>query len=99
MTRRAYDNTRRSEQARLTRRRVLKAAHDLLVDRGPTAVTMRDVAAQAGVSPETVYKTFGTKAALIKDVYDMTLAGDDEPVPMIDRPEIQAVYAAVSPHD
>jgi AcrR family transcriptional regulator len=99
MTRRAYDNTRRAEQARLTRRHILEAAHDLLVERGPAAVTMRDVATRAGVSAETVYKTFGTKAALIKDVYDVTLAGDDEPVAMIDRPEIQAVFAAAGPRD
>jgi hypothetical protein len=48
---------------------------------------------------ETVYKTFGTKAALIKDVYDVTLAGDDDPIPMIDRPEIRAVFEAADPRD
>jgi AcrR family transcriptional regulator len=99
MSRRAYDNTGRAEQARLTRRRVLDAARDLLTERGPAAVTMRDVAAHAGVSAETVKKAFGTKTALIKTVYDVTLAGDDEPIAMIDRPEIQAVYAAASPRD
>jgi AcrR family transcriptional regulator len=99
MPRRVYDNTRRADQARVTRRRVLDAARDLLVERGPAAVTMRDVATHAGVSVETVYKTFGTKAALIKDVYDVTLAGDDEPIPMIDRPEHQAVFAATTAHD
>jgi AcrR family transcriptional regulator len=99
MSRRAYDNTRRAEQAQLTRRQVLDAARDLLTERGPAAVTMRDVAAHAGVSAETVKKAFGTKTALIKAVYDVTLAGDDEPVPMIDRPEIQAVFAATTPRD
>jgi AcrR family transcriptional regulator len=99
MSRRGYDNTRRAEQARLTRRCVLDAGRELLVERGPAAVTMRDVAARAGVSVETVYKSFRTKAALIKDVYDVTLAGDDEPIPMIDRPEIQAVFAASRPQD
>jgi AcrR family transcriptional regulator len=99
MSRRVYDNTRRAEQARLTRRHVLDAARELLVEHGPTAVTMRDVATRAGVSVETVYKTFRTKAALIKDVYDVTLAGDDEPIPMIDRPEHQAVFAASNPRD
>jgi AcrR family transcriptional regulator len=99
MSRRAYDNTRRAEQARLTRRSVLDAARDLLTERGPAAVTMRDVAAHAGVSAETVKKVFGTKTALIKSVYDVTLAGDDEPIPMIDRPEIQAVLAATNPRD
>ncbi|XVV11145.1 TetR/AcrR family transcriptional regulator [Actinoplanes sp. CA-131856] len=99
MPRRVYDNTGRAEQARLTRRRVLGAARDLLVERGPLAITMRDVAGHAGVSVETVYKTFGTKAALIKDVYDVTLAGDDDPIPMIDRPEHRAVFAATTPRD
>jgi AcrR family transcriptional regulator len=99
MPRRVYDNTRRAEQARLTRRSVLDAARELLVERGPAAVTMRDVATRASVSVETVYKTFRTKAALIKDVYDVTLAGDDEPVPMINRPEHQAVLAATDPRD
>lgn len=60
---------------------------------------MRDVAAHAGVSAETVKKAFGTKTALIKAVYDVTLAGDDEPIPMIDRPEIKAVRAATNPRD
>ncbi|WP_250031402.1 TetR/AcrR family transcriptional regulator [Paractinoplanes maris] len=99
MTRRPYDNTGRTEQARQTRRRVLGAARDLLVERGPAATTMRDVATRAGVSAETVYKTFRSKAALIKDVYDVTLAGDDEPISMIDRPEHQAVFAAVGARD
>jgi AcrR family transcriptional regulator len=99
MSRRAYDNTRRAEQARLTRRSVVDAARDLLTERGPAAVTMRDVAEHAGVSAETVKKAFGTKSALIKTVYDVTLAGDDEPIPMIDRPEIRAVFLAPNPRD
>jgi AcrR family transcriptional regulator len=99
MSGRPYDNSRRAEQARVTRRRVLDAARDLIVARGPVAVTMRDVAAQAGVSAETVHKTFGTRAALIKATYDVTLAGDDDPVPMIDRPELRAILAAPTPRE
>ena len=37
-----------------------------------------------GVSAESVYKGFGTKAALAKAVFDLVLAGDDEPVPIAD---------------
>jgi AcrR family transcriptional regulator len=99
MSRRVYDNTRRAAQARLTRQQILGAARELLTEHGPAAVTMRDVAARAAVSVETVYKTFRTKATLIKDVYDITLAGDDEPIAMIDRPEHQAVLAATDPRD
>jgi AcrR family transcriptional regulator len=99
MSRRSYDNTTRAAQARATRRRVVEAARDLIVSRGPTAVTMRDIAGAAQVSPETVYKSFGTKAAVIKAVYDVTLVGDDEPVAMVDRPERQAIAAATDPRE
>jgi hypothetical protein len=43
------------------------------------------------VSSESIYKTFGTKAALAKAVFDLELAGDDEPVPIAERPAIQAI--------
>ncbi len=99
MSPRSYDNTGRAEQARATRRRVLDAARDLIVERGPAAITMRDIAARARVSPETLYKTFGTKAALVKDVYDVTLAGDDEDVSMAERPEHRAIRAATDPRE
>jgi AcrR family transcriptional regulator len=99
MSRRQYDNTRRAEQARATRRRVLDAARELVIARGPTAVTMREVATAAGVSAETVQKAFRTKATLLKEAYDVTLAGDDEPVPMVDRPEFRAVLAATTPRE
>ncbi|MEU8814842.1 helix-turn-helix domain-containing protein [Actinoplanes sp. NPDC048796] len=97
--RRAYDNSRRAERARLTRRAILDAARELVVARGPNAVTMRDVAARAAVSAETVQKAFRTKAALFKETYDVTLAGDDEPVPIRDRPEFQAILAAATPQE
>jgi len=44
------------------------------------------VALRDRVSPETIYKTFGSKTALIKDVYDVSLAGDDNPRALADRP-------------
>jgi AcrR family transcriptional regulator len=97
--RRLYNNSLRVEQARRTRRRILDTARDLIVTRGPAAVTMREVAAHAAVSAETVQKAFGTKAALLKETYDVTLAGDDEPVPMLERPEIQAILAATTPRE
>lgn len=93
MTSRSYRSPLREEQARQTQRRILDAAYGLLLEQGYTATTMAGVAAAAGVSAQTVYKTFGTKAALIKRVYDVTLVGDDEPVPFADRPEVRALHA------
>jgi len=94
---RSYRSPLREEQARLTQRRILDAAYALLLEQGYTATTMAAVAARAGVSGQTVYKTFGSKPALAKRVYDVTLVGDDEPVPFADRPEVVALQAETDP--
>jgi AcrR family transcriptional regulator len=93
----AYDNRRRQDMARTTRARVLAAATASFLSRGFARTTVRQVAGDAGVSPETVYKTFGSKAALLKTVYDVALVGDDEAVPLAARPEAIAVRDAQSP--
>jgi len=51
------------------------------------------VAERAGVSAESIYKGFGTKAALAKAVFDLVIAGDDEPVPVWRRSEADAIRA------
>ena len=94
---RSYDNSRRAAQARASRRRVVDAARDLLLANGYAGTTIAQVAAAAGVSAETVQKGFGTKAALAKAVYDVTLVGDDEPVPLRERPEFAALLAERDP--
>lgn len=48
----------------LLRETVLRAAHDLLTERDWSAVTMAEVARAAGVSRQTVYNEFGTRAEL-----------------------------------
>ncbi len=86
--RKAYESPLRAEQATLTRRRVLDAARELFIERGFAQVTMAGVARQAGVARETVYKTFGSKADLLKAAYDVAVAGDDDPTPLLRRPEV-----------
>ena len=58
---------------------------------GYRPTTIADIAAHAGVSAASVYKGFGSKAAVAKAVFDIALAGDDEPVPVAERPAMQAV--------
>ena len=93
----AYDNTQRSLAAATTRAQVLAAAHQLFVDEGFAGTTIRTVADAAGVSQETIYKSFGSKAALLKAVYDVALAGDADDVPLAARPEALAVLQAATP--
>ncbi|MFI7072573.1 TetR/AcrR family transcriptional regulator [Micromonospora aurantiaca] len=89
-----YDNTGREAAAQANRRRILAVAHDAFLDNGYAGTTLRAVAQAAGVSQETLYKSFGGKAGLLKAVYDVTIAGDDSPVPVAQRQHGNAVRAA-----
>jgi AcrR family transcriptional regulator len=90
---RRYESPLRDEQTRLTRRKILDAAHRLLLQGGYPALTIATLARDAGVSVQTVYNAVGGKADVVKAVYDVALAGDDEPVPMIERPAFKAMLA------
>jgi AcrR family transcriptional regulator len=90
---RRYDASRRREQARARRLAVVRAARDLFERDGFRATTLAAVAAHAGISVEGIYKIFGSKAALAKAVFDVVIAGDDEPVPIAERTEAAAVRA------
>ncbi|GAA3751915.1 helix-turn-helix domain-containing protein [Streptomyces tremellae] len=96
--RRPYDSSRRRDAARRNRAAVVAACRELLFDEGYRAFTVRTVAARAGVSPETVYKVFGGKTGLVKAVWDTTLAGDDEPLAMSERPQLGLVLRTREPH-
>lgn len=56
--------------AALNRRRVLRAAAELIATRGPEAVSMDEVARAAGVGVGTVYRRFGDRARLVYAVID-----------------------------
>ncbi|WP_426243201.1 TetR/AcrR family transcriptional regulator [Nocardioides sp. LHG3406-4] len=81
----------RSARATETRRRVVEAASESFLEAGYAATTLSAIAARAGVSVDTVYKTFGSKIALLKEVLDVVIGGDDDPLPMLERPGPQAV--------
>ncbi|XUL90147.1 TetR/AcrR family transcriptional regulator [Streptomyces galilaeus] len=91
--RKPYESTLRTDAARRTRTAVVRAFGELLVADGYKAATIRAVADRAGVSAETVYKTFSGKQGLIKALWDITLAGDDEPVAIMDREQAREVLA------
>jgi AcrR family transcriptional regulator len=94
---RPYDNARRAAAAGRTQQRVVDTAHRLLLERGYAGLAMADLAAEAGVSVPLLYKVFGTKPQLVKRVYDVLLAGDVDPVPVAQRPAIQALAADPDP--
>jgi AcrR family transcriptional regulator len=90
---RSYDASGRREQARARRLAVVLAARELFERDGFRRTTIAAVADRAGVSAISIYKGFGTKAALAKAVFDITVAGDDEPVPVAEREAMQQMRA------
>jgi AcrR family transcriptional regulator len=74
-----------------TRLAILAVATRLFAGQGWAGTGMRDVARAAGVSVETVYANFGSKAQLLKQAMAVAVVGDDEPVPLSDRPGFRAL--------
>ena len=93
-TEKSRPQTRREEQAAETRRRIVDAARDLFGTRGYAGTTIDAVATTAGVSLQTIYNSVGGKPTLLKAAYDVSLVGDHEPVPMVERPRFRAMLAA-----
>ena len=96
---RSYNSAVRESQARQTRRQIVAAAGRLYADHGFAATTIDAIAAEAGVSRKTVFTSVGGKVALLKLAYDYAMAGDDEPVPMIEREGLQTIIAEPDPHE
>ncbi|MBM0224681.1 TetR/AcrR family transcriptional regulator [Micromonospora sp. ATA51] len=87
---------KRTQKAAETRRCILEAARGLFVDHGYGATNMQDVAARAGVAVQTIYFVFGNKRSLLKELVDVTIAGDDEPVATMNRPWFRDALAAAT---
>lgn len=90
--------TRRGEQARATRRRIVDAAATLFIENGYTPTTLDQIAEQAGVAVQTVYFHFGNKRTVLKEAVDVAAVGDDEPVPLLDRPWLDEIRAEPDSH-
>ncbi len=92
-----YTSEVRDEQARRTRRAIVTAAHDLFIADGYAATTIDAIAQAAHVSRRTVFNSAGGKAALLKLALDWAIVGDDEPIPLADRPAVKAIQAETNP--
>ena len=77
-----------------TEERILAAARSLFLRDGYAATTLAAVADAARVGHRTVYVRFGTKAALLKRVVDVAVAGDTRPIDVVSRDWFQAALTA-----
>ncbi|MEV7533019.1 TetR/AcrR family transcriptional regulator [Streptomyces hydrogenans] len=84
---------KRAERSRRTREKIVVAARDLFVTQGYGATSLQQVADRAGVAVQTVYFVFRNKRALFKDVVDVSIAGDAEPIATMDRDWFRAACA------
>lgn len=74
-SRRRYESRLREAQALRTRETVLDAAQSQFFAAGYAATTVAGIAAGAGVSVDTIYKSFGGKPGLVRALYDRGLKG------------------------
>lgn len=92
--RRPYDASGRRRAAESRRRRILATARELFLARGYPTVTVSDIAKDAQVSEDLVFRLFGSKRGVLKEVMDIEIGGDDEDIPLLEREAPQAVRAA-----
>src|SRR6185503_16429608 len=72
---RDYDGRSRQERARRQRETTLEVARQLFLDGGYGATTVESIATASGVSQATIYKTYGGKAGLLRELCSRALAG------------------------
>lgn len=94
---RRYNSPRRREQAAATRLEVLEAAQRLFEQHGYAATSMAAIASEAGVSLKTAYLAFETKSGLLRALWHVLLRGDEEDVPVGERPWFRAVLEESDP--
>ena len=84
-------------RTRLARRAVLDAAGTLFLERGYGATTIEAISRASDVPQATVYRLFSSKQGILKALVDASIAGDDEPVPLAERPPVRSLLSAADP--
>src|SRR5689334_15374845 len=84
-------------RTRLARRAVVGAAGALFEEHGYAATTIDAISARADVPAPTVYRLFSSKLGILKALLDTSIAGDDEPAAVADRPDVASKFAEKDP--
>ena len=85
-------------RTRLARRAVVDAARTLFLDRGYVATTIEAISEQADVPSATVYRLFSSKLGILRALLDTSIAGDDQPRAVQERPEIASLFDETDAH-
>jgi AcrR family transcriptional regulator len=98
-TRRGRPDEGRGGQARtrLARAAVAGAARTLFLERGYAATTIEAISDLSDVPPATVYRLFSSKLGILRQLLDVSIAGDDEDLALLERPYVRALAADPDP--
>ena len=96
-SKRSYDASGRRARAQRTRAEIVDVARRLFTADGYAATAIADIAREAAVSPETIYKAFASKGALLGAVVRAAVRGDAGATPLRERPEIDAIRRETDP--
>ncbi|MBV8954783.1 MAG: helix-turn-helix transcriptional regulator [Solirubrobacterales bacterium] len=96
-SRRRYDASGRRARAQRTQAEIAQTARRLFVERGYGMTTISDIAEATSVSPETIYKAFRSKRALLDAAITAAIRGDNETTPLRSRPVIDAIRQEQDP--
>lgn len=92
-----YESPLRAAQTAATRQLVLDAATQLFVEHGYAGTSIDAIADTAGVGRSTVFAAAGGKPWLLKTAYDCAVVGDDQPVPLRERPPARRLFEMTDP--
>ena len=94
---RSQGGTGGQARTRLARAAVVQAARTLFLERGYPGTTVEAISELSDVPPATVYRLFSSKLGILKTLLDVSVAGDDDDVPVEERPFVRAILADPDP--
>jgi AcrR family transcriptional regulator len=86
---RSYVSSVRTEQAEATRSRIITAANSCFSESGWSGTTLAQIAERAGVTPQAVHLSVGSKPALLMAALGQAIAGGVDGRPNADRPSFE----------
>lgn len=86
-------------RTRLARRAVVDAARAMFLQRGYGATTIDAISARSDVPQATVYRLFSSKLGILKTLIDESIVGDDDSMPLADRPRVRSLLEDPDPRN
>jgi AcrR family transcriptional regulator len=95
----ASTSGRGQARTRLARRAVVDAARTLFLERGYAATTIDAISERSDVPSATVYRLFKSKLGILKALLDVSIAGDDRPLAVQERPDVASLFTETDPRE